>query len=151
MGVVVEGKIEAGVIKKGGSLLMMPGRTPIDILAIYSETEEEIPNAACGDQVRMRVRGIEEEDIVPGFVLTSPKKPIHCVQAFEAQIHILDIKSILTSGFNCVMHIHSTVQEVTFAQLLHKLEKGTGRKSRKPPAFAGKGSCNNQSFVRCIS
>jgi peptide chain release factor subunit 3 len=139
MGVVVEGKIESGVIKKGGSLLMMPGRTPIEVVAIYSESEEELPNASCGDQVRLRVRGVEEEDIIPGFVLSSPKNPINCVSAFEAQIHIIELKSILTSGFTCVMHVHTTVQEVTFTVLLHKLEKGTGRKSKKPPPFASKG------------
>jgi len=139
MGVVVEGKIESGVIKKGSNLLMMPGRTPIEIVAIFSESEEEMPNASCGDQVRLRVRGVEEEDVVPGFVFTSPKNPIHCVSAFEAQIHIIELKSILTAGFTCVMHVHTTVQEVTFAALLHKLEKGTGRKSKKPPAFASKG------------
>ncbi|KAA8913314.1 P-loop containing nucleoside triphosphate hydrolase protein [Sphaerosporella brunnea] len=139
MGVVVEGKIESGVIKKGGSLLMMPGRTSLEVVAIYSESEEELPNASCGDQVRLRVRGVEEEDIIPGFVLTSKKNPINCVSAFEAQIHIIELKSILTSGFTCVMHVHTTVQEVTFAALLHKLEKGSGRKSKKPPAFASKG------------
>jgi peptide chain release factor subunit 3 len=140
MGVVVEGKIESGIIKKGGALLMMPGRTPVEVVAIYSESEEELPNASCGDQVRMRVRGVEEEDVVPGFVLTSKRNPINCVSAFEAQIHIIELKSILTAGFTCVMHVHTTVQEVTFAALLHKLEKGTGRKSKKPPAFASKGT-----------
>ncbi|CAZ83323.1 unnamed protein product [Tuber melanosporum] len=139
MGTVIEGKVESGFIKKNSSLVMMPGKTPLEIVAIYGETEEELPHAQCGDQVRLRVRGIEEEDVIPGFVLSSPKKPIHCVTAFEAQIHILELKSILTAGFNCVMHVHTTIQEVTFAALLHKLEKGTGRKSRKPPAFANKG------------
>jgi peptide chain release factor subunit 3 len=139
MGVVVEGKIESGVVKKGGSFLIMPGRTPVDVVAIYSESDEELPNASCGDQVRLRVRGIEEEEILPGFVLSSPKKPINCVSAFEAQLHILDLKSLLTSGFQCVMHVHTTVQEVTFSALLHKLEKGTGRKSKKPPPFASRG------------
>lgn len=139
MGTVIEGKVESGFVMKGGNLLMMPGRTPLEVVAIYSETEEEVSNAQCGDQVRVRVKGVEEEDVIPGFVLTSPKKPIHCVSAFEAQIHILDLKNILTAGFGCVMHVHTTIQEVTFAKLLHKLEKGTGRKSKKPPAFAGKG------------
>jgi len=139
MGVVVEGKIESGIIKKGSSLLMMPGRTPVDVVAIYSESEDELANASCGDQVRLRVRGVEEEDIIPGFVLSSSKSPISCVQAFEAQIHIIELKSILTAGFTCVMHVHTTVQEITFATLLHKLEKGTGRKSKKPPAYAAKG------------
>ena len=69
MGTMVEGKIEAGVIKKGSSYLMMPNREQISIAALYGETEEEIQQAACGEQVRCRLRGIEEEDILPGFVL----------------------------------------------------------------------------------
>lgn len=139
MGTVIEGKVESGFIKKNSNLVIMPGKTPVEVIAIYGETEEELAHAQCGDQVRLRVRGVEEEDVVPGFVLSSSKKPIHCVTAFEAQIHILELKNILTTGFNCVMHVHTTIQEVTFDALLHKLEKGTGRKSRKPPAFASKG------------
>jgi peptide chain release factor subunit 3 len=82
---------------------------------------------------------VEEEDILPGFVLCSPKRLVHCVAEFEAQIRILDLKTILTSGFNCVMHVHSAIEEVTFASLLHKLQKGTNRKSKHPPTHAKKG------------
>lgn len=139
MGTMIEGKIEAGVIKKGISYLMMPNRETISISALYGETEDEIEHATCGEQIRVRLRGIEEEDIMPGFVLCSPKRPVHCVQAFEAQIVLLELKSILSAGFNCVMHVHSATEEVTFTALLHKLEKGTGRKSKKAPGFATKG------------
>ncbi|KAI5807395.1 P-loop containing nucleoside triphosphate hydrolase protein [Peziza echinospora] len=139
MGTVIEGKIESGIIRRGAQILLMPGKVPIEVLTIYSETEEEIAGATCGDQVRLRVKGVEEEDVFPGYVLTSLRTPVNCVSVFEAQIHIIDLKSILTAGFQCVMHVHTTIQEVTFTALLHKLEKGTGRKSRKPPAFAGKG------------
>lgn len=139
MGTMIEGKIEAGAIKKGISYIMMPNRDEISIAALYGESEEEIPQAACGDQVRIRIRGVEEEDVIPGFVLCSPKRPVHCVQAFEAQIMLLELKSILSAGFNCVLHVHSAIEEVTFAALLHHLEKGTGRKSKKPPAFGKQG------------
>ena len=139
MGTMIEGKIEAGQIKKGNNYLMMPNREEISISALYGETEEEIPGASCGDQVRMRIRGVEEEDIMPGFVLCAPKRPVHCVNAFEAQIMLLELKSILSAGFNCVLHVHSAIEEVTFAELLHKLEKGTGRKSKKPPAYGKQG------------
>ena len=116
-----------------------PNREDITISALYGETEDEIPNATCGDQVRIRIRGVEEEDILPGFVLCAPQRPVHCVSAFEAQIALLELKSILSAGFNCVLHVHSAIEEVTFAALLHKLEKGTGRKSKKPPAFGKQG------------
>lgn len=139
LGTMVDGKIEAGVIKKGMSLVMMPRKQSVETAAIYGEQEEEQPILQCGDQVRLRLKGIEEEDILPGFVLCSPKRLVHCVAEFEAQIKVLDLKSILTSGFNCVLHVHAAIEEVTFASLLHKLQKGTGRKSKVPPTHAKKG------------
>lgn len=139
MGTMVEGRIESGVIKKNSTCIMIPNRTEVQIAALYGETEDEIPTGTCGDQVRMRLRGVEEEEILPGFVLCSPKRPVHTVSAFEAKIRILELKSILTAGYNCVMHVHTAVEEVTITQLLHKLEPGTGRKSKRPPPFAGKG------------
>ncbi|KAK0742536.1 P-loop containing nucleoside triphosphate hydrolase protein [Apiosordaria backusii] len=139
MGTMVEGKIEAGVIKKGMSVVMMPNKQTVDIAAVYGETEDEMTIAQCGDQVRLRLRGIEEEEIMPGFVLCSTKRLVHNVSQFEAQIRILDLKSILTAGFNCVLHVHAAIEEVTFAALLHKLQKGTNRKSKLPPSHAKKG------------
>ncbi|KAI1129896.1 P-loop containing nucleoside triphosphate hydrolase protein [Nemania abortiva] len=139
MGTMVEGKIEAGVCRKGMSLIMMPNKEKIEISALYGETEDEIQIAQCGDQVRMRLRGIEEDEISPGFVLCSPKRLVHNVKAFEAQIRILELKSILSAGFNCVLHVHAAIEEVTFAALLHKLQKGTNRKSKLPPTHAKRG------------
>jgi len=139
LGTMIEGKIEAGVIKKENKYLIMPARAEIQISALYGETEDEIPHATCGDQIRLRIKGIEEEDIYPGFVLCSPRRPVHCVSAFEAQIRLLELKSILSAGFNCVLHVHSATEEVTFTALLHKLEPKTNRKSRKPPGFAKQG------------
>jgi peptide chain release factor subunit 3 len=139
MGTMIEGKIESGIIKKEQKYLMMPNKEMIHISALYGEQEDEIPGATCGDQIRVRLRGVEEEDILPGYVLCSPKRPVHCVSTFEAQIVLLDIKSIFTAGFNCVLHVHAAQEEVTISALLHKLEKGTGRKSKKAPGFATKG------------
>lgn len=139
MGTMVDGKVEAGVVKKGMSLVMMPRKQPVEAAALYGEQEDEVPVLQCGDQVRMRLKGIEEEDILPGFVLCSPKRLVHCVSEFEAQIRILELKNILTSGFNCVLHVHSAIEEVTFAGLLHKLQKGTNRKSKNAPTHAKKG------------
>jgi peptide chain release factor subunit 3 len=78
-------------------------------------------------------------ELYRGFVLCSPKRVVHNVKAFEAQIRILELKSILSAGFNCVIHVHAAIEEVTFATLLHKLQKGTNRKSKVPPTHAKKG------------
>lgn len=139
LGTIVEGKIESGHIKKGNTTLLMPNRTTVEVLSIFNETESEVDMAVCGEQVRLKIKGVEEEDISPGFVLTSPKNPVKNVSKFVAQIAIVELKSIMSAGFSCVMHIHTAIEEVTITQLLHKLEKGTNRKSKKPPAFAKRG------------
>lgn len=113
MGSVVVGKIESGHLKKGDNLILMPNRTPVDVASIYSELEEELDVAVSGDNVRIRLRGVDDEDISPGFVLTSPNKPIHAVRQFEAQLAILEHKNIICAGYSAVMHIHTLGEEVT--------------------------------------
>jgi peptide chain release factor subunit 3 len=142
LGTMIEGKIESGVIKKDIKYLMMPNRVETTISALYGETEDEIPNATCGDQIRLRIKGIEEEDIMPGFVLCSPRRPVNCVSTFEAQIVLLDIKSILSAGFNCVMHGKCHYDHATLNSLLtisHSPRRHRRGHLRRPPAQARKG------------
>ena len=42
LGTMIEGKIEAGVIKKVENYTLMPNRETISISALYGETEEEV-------------------------------------------------------------------------------------------------------------
>ncbi|EMD40861.1 hypothetical protein CERSUDRAFT_111438 [Gelatoporia subvermispora B] len=139
MGTIVVGKIESGHMRKGDTLLLMPNKSPIEVAAIYNEHEEETDVAFCGDNVRIRLRGVDDEDISPGFVLTSPSRPIHAVRQFEAQLAILDHKNIICAGYTAVMHCHTMAEDVTLSALLHYFDKATGRKSRKPPQFAKRG------------
>ncbi|KAJ7283684.1 P-loop containing nucleoside triphosphate hydrolase protein [Mycena rebaudengoi] len=139
MGTIVVGKVESGHMRKGDSLILMPNKDHVEVAAIYNEMEEEVNTALCGDNVRIRLRGVEDEDISPGFMLTSPQKPIHAVRQFQAELAILEHKSIICAGYSAVMHIHTLSEEVTLPALLHYFDKATGRKSRKPPQFAKRG------------
>lgn len=139
LGTMIDGRVEAGRCTKNVKYIMMPNREEVSISALfYADDEEEIETAVCGDQIRARVRNIEEEDINAGFVLCSPDRLVHCVKSFEAKIKILDLKNILTVGYNAVLHVHAAQEEVTFASLLHVVDN-KGRLSKKPPPFASKG------------
>ncbi|RDX55444.1 eukaryotic polypeptide chain release factor 3 [Lentinus brumalis] len=139
MGTVVVGKVESGHLRKGDTLLLMPNKNLVEVTAIHNEMDDEVTSALCGDNVRIRLRGVDDEDISPGFVLTSPSHPIHAVRQFEAQLAILDSKNIICAGYSAVMHCHTLSEEVTLVALLHYFDKATGRKSRKPPQFAKRG------------
>ncbi|KAI0055038.1 hypothetical protein BV25DRAFT_1816203, partial [Artomyces pyxidatus] len=139
LGTIAVGKIESGHIRKGDTLMLMPNKVTVEVAAIYNEMEDEVNTAVSGDNVRIRLRGVEDEDISPGFVLTSPSKPVHAVRQFEAQLAILEHKNIICAGYSAVMHVHTLAEEVTLPSLLHYFDKATGRKSKKPPQFAKRG------------
>ncbi|SCZ96818.1 BZ3500_MvSof-1268-A1-R1_Chr4-1g06751 [Microbotryum saponariae] len=139
MGTVVVGKVESGKLRKGQNLLLMPNKTPVTVTGINNEMEEEVPLALCGDNVRVRLRGVEDEDVSVGFVLSSVEQPVHTVTHFEAQLVIVDHKNIICAGYGAVMHVHTLSEEVALSKLLHYYDKKSGKKSRRPPQFAKKG------------
>ncbi|CAG8554008.1 7267_t:CDS:10 [Ambispora leptoticha] len=139
MGTVVVGKVESGKVRKGQMVLIMPNRRNVEVSAVYNEVEEEIKVGICGDNVRLRIRGIEEEDISTGFVVCSTERPVKTATAFEAQLAILEHKNILCAGYSAVLHVHTCVEEVSVAALLHLLDKKTARRSKRPPQYVKKG------------
>jgi len=139
MGTVVVGKLESGTVRKSDTMLLMPNRTTVEVVGISNEQDEEVPAAISGDNVRIKIKGVDHEDVSVGFVLTDPKKPVNVVRQFEAQIAILETKNIICAGYSAVMHVHTLSEEITMTALLHYYDKKTGKKSRKPPQFAKKG------------
>ncbi|KAJ9063631.1 translation termination factor GTPase eRF3 [Entomophthora muscae] len=138
MGTVVIGKIESGHVKKGQNILVMPNSRKVEVTAIWSE-EEEVEMAVSGDNIRLRLNGIDEKDIMPGFILCGIKKPVKASRLFEAQLVILETKNIICAGYGAVMHLHSITEEVSLNKLLHLIDKKTGRRSKRPPPFIKKG------------
>ncbi|CEP10714.1 hypothetical protein [Parasitella parasitica] len=139
MGTIVVGKVEAGHLKKGQQVLIMPNKHNAEISAIYDETENEIEQAMCGDNIRMRLKGVEEEDVMPGFVICSKKNPVRTTNQFEAQLAILDHKNIICAGYTAVLHIHAAAEEIEISALLHLIDKKTGKKTKRPPQFVKQG------------
>ena len=110
----------------------------VEVLA--SDIEDlEVKDADSGDNVRLRVRGIEEEDVAVGFVACSASAPVKATNFFQAQLVILNIKSILAIGFRAVLHIHSATEEVVIDSFEHLLDKKTGEKLPKKPMFVRQG------------
>ncbi|PVU92570.1 hypothetical protein BB559_003690 [Furculomyces boomerangus] len=141
MGTIVGGKIESGFIKIGQKLVIMPNKRACEVATIFGEDEVEQESGICGDNIRIRLRGVEEEEITEGHVLCDAKWFCPGTTTFDAQIVIVDAKNIITGGYGAVLHIHAVTEEVVLSELLHAMDK-KGRKSRVPPKFVKKGmSC----------
>ncbi|GLH02949.1 Elongation factor 1-alpha 2 [Gryllus bimaculatus] len=134
MGMVVMGKVEAGEARKGQSLLLMPNRTVVLVDQMLSD-DEEVTAVGPGENVKIKLKGIEEDDVSPGFVLCDNANPIKTGRIFDAQVVILEHKSIICAGYSAVMHIHCAAEEVTVKALICLVDKKTGEKSKTRPRF----------------
>ncbi len=95
--------------------------------------EAEVKEAESGDNVRLRLKGIEEEDVMVGFVACSSTSPVKATTAFQAQLAILNIKSIIASGFRAVLHIHACTEEIVIESFENLIDKKTGEKLPRKP------------------
>uniref|UniRef100_A0A2P2LVL5 Uncharacterized protein MANES_14G168200 n=1 Tax=Rhizophora mucronata TaxID=61149 RepID=A0A2P2LVL5_RHIMU len=141
MGTVVMGKVESGSVAEGGSLLVMPNKTQVKVLAVYID-ENKVKCAGPGENLRIRLSSIDEEDILAGFVLSSVAKPITAVTEFIAQLHILELldNAIFTAGYKAVLHIHSVVEECEIVELLQQIDTKTKKPMKKKVLFVKNGA-----------
>ncbi|KAL2940394.1 Eukaryotic peptide chain release factor GTP-binding subunit ERF3A [Bienertia sinuspersici] len=136
LGTVVMGKVESGSIREGDSLTVMPNRVNVKVVALYVD-ENKVRRADPGENLRVRLSGIEEEDILSGFVLSSISKPIVAVNEFIAQLQILELldNAIFTAGYKAVLHIHSVVEECEIVELMHQIDLKTRKPMKKKVLF----------------
>ncbi|XP_047920028.1 eukaryotic peptide chain release factor GTP-binding subunit ERF3A isoform X1 [Anser cygnoides] len=134
MGTVVLGKLESGSICKGQQLVMMPNKHNVEVLGILSD-DVETDSVAPGENLKIRLKGIEEEEILPGFILCDSNNLCHSGRTFDAQIVIIEHKSIICPGYNAVLHIHTCIEEVEITALICLVDKKTGEKSKTRPRF----------------
>jgi peptide chain release factor subunit 3 len=63
MGTVVMGKIECGMVKLNEKCMLMPNKVKVEVINIYCE-EDETDSAICGENVKLKLKGVEEEVIL---------------------------------------------------------------------------------------
>lgn len=143
MGTMVMGKLESGIIQTNDKLVIMPNRVDVtvDSLQLEGSTAQA---AEPGDVVRLRLKGVEEEDVRVGFVLCSPRDLVSYTCTFIAKLMILEHRSIICAGYSAVIHIHAAVEEFTVTRLLAELDKKTGKAKQKNPKFVKPG-------MRCLA
>ncbi|ONI09289.1 hypothetical protein PRUPE_5G229200 [Prunus persica] len=142
MGTVVMGKVESGSVREGDSLFVMPNKVlPLKVVAIFID-EDRVKRAGPGENLRVRLSGIEEEDILSGFVLASVANPIPAVTDFFAQLQILELldNAILTAGYKAVLHIHSIVEECEIIELISQMDPKTKKPMKKHIRFVKNGA-----------
>ncbi|CAD2222750.1 peptide chain release factor subunit 3 [Angomonas deanei] len=134
----IYGKVESGSIAVGEKLQVLPTAQEALVEGISIESTE-FEKCFPGDNVHLRVRGIDESDIHTGYVATSIPTSLRAVEYFQARVVILDVKNIICAGSRFMLHIHAAQEEASFHKLLAKVDKRTGEVLEKEPACAKAG------------
>eukprot|EP01126_Amoeba_proteus_P021416 TRINITY_DN2175_c0_g2_i1.p1 TRINITY_DN2175_c0_g2~~TRINITY_DN2175_c0_g2_i1.p1 ORF type:complete len:601 (-),score=148.78 TRINITY_DN2175_c0_g2_i1:61-1737(-) len=135
----VLGKVECGVLRTGDVISAHPGGTTFKVLQIQND-ENVITVAKPGENVKVLVKGteVEEDSVLRGGIITPPNHPSSSTQDLVCQlviIQLLESKHLFTAGYECVMHIHTAVEEVNVVMLLEQLDPKTGKTLQKLPKF----------------
>jgi peptide chain release factor subunit 3 len=140
-GTIAMGKIEAGVLYEGQSIVVMPLRETCTVDKIFFDDDTETKVAKPGENVRVRLKGVTDDDILKGYVLCDPHAPVHAVTKFQAQLMLmnLDHKGIFTAGYKAVMHVHTADEEVTCEKITSEFDKKTGEPKKAVPRFIKSG------------
>ena len=148
MGTTVEGKVEQGTVKPGDKLWVMPNRVPVEVLNVWLD-QDEVSYLVGGENARIKLKDISDEDIQPGYVLC-PRAALACptVRRFEVQLAVVELlehKSIFSAGYTAILHVHAIAEECAILKITGEVDKKTGKKMKKKPMFVKQGA-----VITCI-
>ena len=136
MGFIAVGKIEAGTAHVNGQYMLMPTRKLLRVEAIAVESEDGLTVAETGDNVRLMVKGVDDEkELASGYVICDPVKPVKVTKQFLAKVSIMESKNIICAGYGCIMHCHTLTVECRFGDLLAVEQKKDKKIIQKKPPF----------------
>lgn len=83
-----------------------------------------------GENLKLLVEGLYEEDIERGNVLCGKQYLTKVCRVFEAEVDILRLQKnqIITKGFICICHIHALIVEVSFRKIVCVYNRGGSQK-----------------------
>ena len=123
------GKIESGEVNVNDRLILMPNQQPVSVSFIELDTNESVPIAKAGENVRIGTKDVSTKQVNAGFMLCSVGDPVYVAKTITAQISIIDLPNggLFTVGFSAMFQIHSALEECTVDDILGALD----RKSKK--------------------
>lgn len=132
----IMGKLEVGTLSLKSKLCLMPSRKRIELISIVTD-EKEVEYCRPGENILLKCRGVEEEDVRVGMVLCPIKSPCSVSSEFEVQMQVTELlehKPLITAGYEAVLHIHSVIVECQITKLLAEFD-AQGRRRKRPPVY----------------
>jgi len=146
-GTDIYGKVLSGKIDIGTQIMVMPYKLPAEISAIQNTDEQLVPYAKAGENVKLRIKGLVNDDyIYKGCLLCSPSDLCSVFDTFIAEVKIVNLlkhKPIISPGYQCVLHLHTLAEECTISKLV-------GVKGAKDTDFKESKFAREDDLMKCV-
>lgn len=127
----IYGKVESGKIAyEGQTVSLLPHREYVVIREIYNARDERLPYALAGQNVKLKIKGTDENLFRRGDMLCSNLNYCQESLEFKAHLNVLELpehKKIMSSGYECIIHLHAVSAEAEIAHVESKKDKATGK------------------------
>lgn len=137
----VYGKLLSGTITHTSKLILLPMCENITVHSILNNQDQRIPYALPGDNVKLVIKGIDNDFVNRGDIISNNHDlPFICNQ-FEADIILHDLpehKPLMSIGYSCIMHLHTSQIEVEIIKIKSSYNRNT--KSNESAKFLKKKS-----------
>ncbi|ERN01088.1 hypothetical protein AMTR_s00002p00187140 [Amborella trichopoda] len=130
--IAVSGKLEAGAIRNGSKVLVMPYGHIATVKCIVRDSRA-CSIARAGDNVDVGLQGIDASIVMAKGVLCHPEYPVAVAASLELKVLILDITMPILVGSQVEFHVHHAKEAARVVKILSLIDPKTGKVSKKAP------------------
>ncbi|XVF89490.1 hypothetical protein PTKIN_Ptkin19aG0134100 [Pterospermum kingtungense] len=126
------GKLEAGAVRIGSKVLIMPSANIATVRSLERDSQA-CTIARAGDNVAINLHGIDGIDVMAGGVLCHPDFPVAVAKHLELKVLVLDGATPILIGSQLEFHIHHAKEVAKVARISSLLDSKTGKVTKKAP------------------
>ncbi|XP_021834775.1 HBS1-like protein isoform X1 [Prunus avium] len=126
------GKLEAGALRSGFKVLVMPSGELGTVRSLERDSQACVI-ARAGDNVAVTLQGIDGGHVMAGGVLCHPGFPVAVAKHLELKVLVLDVTTPILIGSQLEFHIHHAKEAARVIKISSLLDPKTGKVTRKAP------------------
>ncbi|MED6213405.1 hypothetical protein PIB30_093004, partial [Stylosanthes scabra] len=126
------GKLEAGALRSGSKVLVMPAAVMGTVRSLERDSNASSV-ARAGDNVAVTLQGVDGSNVIAGGVLCHPDFPVAVANHLELKVLVLDGASPILMGSQLEFHIHHAKEPARVSRISSVLDPKTGKVTKKSP------------------
>ncbi|KAJ4959555.1 hypothetical protein NE237_026666 [Protea cynaroides] len=130
--VAVSGKLEAGALRSGLKVLIMPSGDLATVRSLERDSQS-CTIARAGDNVAVSLQGIDGGNVMAGGVLCHPDFPVAVATHLELKVLILEVAMPILIGSQVEFHVHHAKEAARVVRILSLLDQKSGKVTKRAP------------------